>query len=62
MTVYLYPANLESGHLDDFSSAHTSGTHFLMADGAVTLIGDEIEPVVYRAMCTRAGREVLRSN
>ena len=54
------PANLDSGHLDDFSSAHPSGTHFLYADGAVNLIGDEIDPVVYRAMCTRAGQEVLR--
>jgi prepilin-type N-terminal cleavage/methylation domain-containing protein len=56
------PANLDSGHLDDFSSAHPSGTHFLYADGAVNLIGDEIDPEVYRAMCTRAGLEVLRSN
>jgi prepilin-type N-terminal cleavage/methylation domain-containing protein len=56
------PANLDSGHLDDFSSAHPSGTHFLFADGAVNLIGDEIDPEVYRAMCTRAGQEILRSN
>jgi prepilin-type processing-associated H-X9-DG protein len=56
------PANLDSGHLDDFSSAHPSGTHFLFADGAVNLIGDEIDPAVYRAMCTRAGRESLRQD
>jgi prepilin-type N-terminal cleavage/methylation domain-containing protein len=56
------PANLDSGHLDDFSSAHPSGTQFLFADGAVNLIGDEIDPAVYRAMCTRAGNEILRSN
>jgi prepilin-type N-terminal cleavage/methylation domain-containing protein len=54
------PANLDSGHLDDFSSAHPSGTHFLYADGAVRLIGDEIDPAVYRAMCTRAGQETVR--
>ena len=53
------PANLDSGHLDDFSSAHPSGTHFLYGDGAVNLIGDEIDPEVYRAMCTRAGKETL---
>lgn len=56
------PANLDSGHLDDFSSAHPNGTHFLVADGAVILIGDEIDPAVYRAMCTRAGREVVPAN
>ena len=55
------PANHDSGHLDDFSSAHSSGTHFLFADGAVNLIGDEIDPAVYKAMCTRAGQETARS-
>lgn len=56
------PANLDSGHLDDFSSSHPSGTHFLFGDGAVDLIGDEIDPAVYRAMCTRAGRESAGSD
>jgi prepilin-type N-terminal cleavage/methylation domain-containing protein/prepilin-type processing-associated H-X9-DG protein len=55
------PASIDSGHLDDFSSFHPSGTHFLFADGAVTLIGDDIDPAVYRAMCTRAGGESMRS-
>lgn len=55
------PASLDNGHLDDFSSYHPSGTHFLFADGAVTMIGDEIDPAVYKAMCTRAGQEILRS-
>jgi len=55
------PPSIDSGHLDDFSSFHPGGTHFLFADGAVRLIGDDIEPAVYRAMCTRAGQEAARS-
>jgi prepilin-type N-terminal cleavage/methylation domain-containing protein len=54
------PASLDSGHLDDFSSSHATGAHFLYADGGVVLISDEIDAVAYRAMCTRAGRETMR--
>ena len=52
--------NQAGGHIDDFGSFHTSGTHFLNADGSVDLINDEIDPEVYRAMSTRAGSEVVR--
>lgn len=45
----------------DFSSHHPFGANFLMADGSVRLISDEIDLDVYHAMATRAGREVVDS-
>lgn len=57
----LFPPNsqLEEEHYShNFSSFHPSGTHFVTADGAVRMIDDQIDQTVYRAMCTRAGREV----
>ena len=48
----------EEGEIDAFSSRHVTGTHFVMADGSVHLISDEIEVAVYQALATRAGGEV----
>jgi prepilin-type processing-associated H-X9-DG protein len=53
--------NSTINHLHDFSSHHPSGAHFVMADGSVRLIDDEIDLEIYRAMFTRAGRESVNS-
>lgn len=50
--------NHAAGHFDDFSSFHPSGVHFLVGDGSVQRINDQIDEAVYRAMVTRAGGEV----
>lgn len=46
-------------HFDDFSSFHPQGVHFLVGDGSVQRINDQINPAVYRAMVTRSGGEVV---
>lgn len=50
--------NHRSLHLEDFSSWHTGGTHFLFGDGRVKFISENIDLRVYRAAITRAGGEV----
>jgi type II secretory pathway pseudopilin PulG len=50
------------GHFSEFSSYHSSGAHFLVGDGGVRLISDEIDLHVYRGMATRAGGEVVQWN
>jgi prepilin-type N-terminal cleavage/methylation domain-containing protein len=45
-------------HFDDFSSLHPSGAHFLVGDGSVRIISNQVDLILYRALCTRNGREV----
>jgi type II secretory pathway pseudopilin PulG len=52
-----HPPNTRFGHLDDFRSFHPAGTNFVLADGAVRLIGETIDIQIYRAMATRTGGE-----
>ena len=42
-----------------FRSDHPSGANFANVDGSVSYITDDIEPLVYRALSTRAGGETL---
>jgi prepilin-type N-terminal cleavage/methylation domain-containing protein len=53
-----HPPTEQGVHLDDFGSAHVGVVHFLLGDGAVITISEEINEEVYRAMATRAGGEV----
>lgn len=41
-----------------FRSKHPGGANFATVDGAVTFVNDDIEPLVYRAVSTRARGEV----
>jgi prepilin-type N-terminal cleavage/methylation domain-containing protein/prepilin-type processing-associated H-X9-DG protein len=45
------------GDFADFGSHHPFGANFVMADGAVRMISDEIDIDVYHALATRAGGE-----
>ncbi len=51
--------NSPQSHLDDFSSNHTGGVHFLMGDGRVVFISENIHFRTYQALATRANNEVL---
>jgi len=58
----IYGTNKPGGFLsqhDAFSSRHTGGCHFLMADGSVRFIHDHIYYGVFQSLATRAGGEVL---
>ena len=46
-------------HVDDFWSFHPQGANFLFVDGSVQSLSDTINPVVWRALGTRAGGEML---
>ena len=54
-----HPPNSASAHLDDFSSQHSGGVHFLFGDGRVTFLGETINRDIYRGLATRAGGEAL---
>ncbi|HAW29863.1 MAG TPA: prepilin-type cleavage/methylation domain-containing protein, partial [Planctomycetaceae bacterium] len=41
------------------SSWHTGGCHFLMGDGSVHFISENIDAGVLRSLTTRAGREAV---
>jgi prepilin-type N-terminal cleavage/methylation domain-containing protein len=45
--------NSKEAHFEDFSSYHSTGAHFVMGDGSVHLIDNEIDPDTYRALSTR---------
>ena len=51
--------NDPAAHLDDFSSHHTSGAHFVMGDGAVRFISNSINHAVFQSLNTRQGKEVI---
>ncbi|MBM3999316.1 MAG: DUF1559 domain-containing protein [Planctomycetes bacterium] len=50
--------NTKEVHLDDFSSQHPAGANFVLGDGSVRLINEQIDLDVFRAMATRSGGEV----
>jgi prepilin-type N-terminal cleavage/methylation domain-containing protein/prepilin-type processing-associated H-X9-DG protein len=47
------------GALDDFVSDHPGGINMLFADGTVRFLRNSMDPVVFAAMGTRAGGEVI---
>lgn len=58
----LFPPNseLEEEHYShNFSSFHPSGTHFLTADGALHMISNDIDQLIYQGLCTREGGEAV---
>ena len=51
--------NNELDHVEDSNSEHVDGVNFLLCDGSVRLITDEIDPHVWEALGTRAGDETI---
>jgi hypothetical protein len=45
-------------HIDDFSSYHVGGAHFLMGDGAVRFVGTNIDVFLYQRLATRAAGDI----
>jgi prepilin-type N-terminal cleavage/methylation domain-containing protein/prepilin-type processing-associated H-X9-DG protein len=50
--------NNHTGHADDFTSRHPGGVNFLIADGSVRFINNNIDEVTWVALGTRAGGEI----
>ena len=46
-------------HIDDFSSHHIGGAHFVMGDGSVRFVSTNIDLGVFGGLATRAGGEVV---
>lgn len=55
----VYPPNAREESEHNFSSRHPAGANFLSADGSVRLVPSQIDEAVYRALCTRAGRDSI---
>ncbi len=45
------------GDFADFGSWHPFGANFVMADGSVRMISDQIDQAAYHALATRAGSD-----
>jgi prepilin-type N-terminal cleavage/methylation domain-containing protein len=46
-------------HFDDFSSHHTGGVQFLLADGSVHYLGETIDAAVFHGLATLQGQELV---
>ncbi|MSR32131.1 MAG: DUF1559 domain-containing protein [Gemmataceae bacterium] len=46
-------------HPDDYTSRHMGGVNFLMGDGSVRFISENMSPITWERMGTRAGGEVI---
>lgn len=49
--------NDDHSHFEDFGSYHAAGAHFVLGDGSVRMISDDIDLAVYHALATRQGGE-----
>ncbi|MEX0725453.1 MAG: DUF1559 domain-containing protein [Planctomycetaceae bacterium] len=54
-----HPPNDPAAHFDDFSSVHEGGAQFVLGDGHVQFISENIDKNVYRALGTIQGGEVI---
>ena len=54
-----HPPNSPGQHAEDFGSLHTGGAQFVFGDAHVQFLSENIDDSVYRALCTRAGGEVV---
>jgi prepilin-type processing-associated H-X9-DG protein len=50
----LFPEGYEA-----FRSDHGGGVNFAFVDGSVRFITEDIDPVLYSALATRSGNEVI---
>lgn len=51
--------NHPSNHIDDFSSHHVGGAHFVLGDGSVRFVSTNIDLGVYQHLATRAVGDIV---
>ena len=51
--------NDPAAHFDDFSSQHTGGAQFVLGDGSVHFVSENIDLGVYQSVATRGGGEIV---
>lgn len=56
--VFDHPPNDPSAHFDDFSSQHPGGAHFLLTDGHIRFVSENVDENVYRSIGTINGEEI----
>jgi prepilin-type N-terminal cleavage/methylation domain-containing protein len=61
MGVADHTPNHASSHLDDFGSHHPGGAQFVLGDGSVRFISENIALPVYQSLATRASGEPVGS-
>jgi prepilin-type processing-associated H-X9-DG protein len=54
-----HPPTHPTGHFDDFGSYHPTGANFLLGDGSVRLISQDIDQRVYQGMASKSGGEFI---
>ncbi len=53
------PTNIDSNNCIAFRSQHVGGAHFVMGDGAVRFVSENINGLVYNALGSRNGKETV---
>ena len=51
--------NNPANHIDDFSSYHVGGAHFVLGDGSVRFVSSNIDHGVYQHLTTRAAGDLV---
>jgi prepilin-type processing-associated H-X9-DG protein len=46
-------------HAEDFRSRHVGGINVVFADGHVEFVTNGLDPTIFKALSSRAGREVI---
>ncbi len=52
-----HPPNDDHAHVDDFSSDHAHGAHFVFGDISVRIVTNDVDLDVYRALATRKAED-----
>ena len=51
--------NAPANHIDDFSSYHVGGAHFVLGDGSVRFVSTNIDLGVYQHLATRSAGDIV---
>jgi hypothetical protein len=53
----VHPPGRAPGCSADYDSAHPAGAHFLLLDGSVRFVSDQVDGEIFAALASRAGAE-----